>query len=107
MVHRLWQGPFRRVVDKVWHLRVKSLAKSGFHSYQHKLPPDLGIGRMHAIATGDRGDGPIWIFVHGFTSQALDWEPLITKLTDDCSKIVAMDLPGHGLTGLPLSLIHI
>jgi len=101
MVHRLWQGPVRRVVDKVWHLRVKSLAKSGFHSYQHKLPPELGIGRMHAISTGDRGDGPIWIFVHGFTSQALDWQPLLSQLTEDCSKIVAMDLPGHGQTGLP------
>ena len=101
MVHRLWQGPVRRFVDKVWHLKVRNLANVGFHSYQHKLPEELGIGRMHAIATADKGEGPIWIFIHGFTSQALDWEPLLTQLTDDFSKIVAMDLPGHGQTGLP------
>lgn len=44
-------------------------------------------------------DQPTVVFVHGFTSQKLGWIPLIRFLPNSW-RIVALDLPGHGESGI-------
>ncbi|MEO0981265.1 MAG: alpha/beta fold hydrolase [Pseudomonadota bacterium] len=54
---------------------------------------------MHYIDWGRRG-APVLIAVHGFGASAHAWEPLADLVSEDY-RIVALDLPGHGLTETP------
>lgn len=40
------------------------------------------------------------ILVHGFAASVHAWRPWIERLKDDC-RLIAIDLPGHGLTETP------
>jgi pimeloyl-ACP methyl ester carboxylesterase len=61
---------------------------------------DLGDGLVaHARVTGNR-DGRTLILVHGYTASTHTWAPLIERLKAD-HRLVAIDLPGHGLTRTP------
>jgi pimeloyl-ACP methyl ester carboxylesterase len=101
MVHAIWQGAVRRSVDKLWALKTKSLARAGFVSHWHDLPDEHDIEKLHVLINADKGNDPVWVFIHGFSSQALDWEPLLHKLSDACAQVIAIDLPGHGQSPVP------
>ncbi len=53
--------------------------------------------RMHVRDTGPR-DGPAVLLVHGFASSLHTWEAW-QGLLGDRFRLIAMDLPGFGLTG--------
>ena len=46
----------------------------------------------------DRGQGPLVVLLHGSNSSLFTWEAWTTTLARD-HRVVALDLPGHGLTG--------
>ena len=47
----------------------------------------------------EAGHGDVIVFLHGFCLNAGTWEPLYTELSKDY-KIIAIDLPGHGFSGV-------
>lgn len=53
--------------------------------------------RVHYRDRGPR-DAPVIILLHGSDSSLFDWEPWSKNLSD-AFRVVALDLPGHGLTG--------
>jgi pimeloyl-ACP methyl ester carboxylesterase len=48
----------------------------------------------------DRGpcNAPVLLLIHGSNASLFTWEPW-TKRLDDSFRVIAVDLPGHGLTG--------
>lgn len=60
--------------------------------------PQPGL-RVHYTDEGNRR-GPTLILVHGFAASVHAWRPWIQRLDSDY-RLVAIDLPGHGLTEAP------
>jgi predicted alpha/beta-fold hydrolase len=67
----------------------------GSKSYQIPLPSNQSV---HAIEFKGYGNLPPIVLLHGITSCASDYYPLIRQLQTKCSRVVAIDLPGHGKT---------
>lgn len=55
--------------------------------------------KVHFVDTGPR-DAPAVILVHGFASSLHTWESWRNGL-DDAYRVIAVDLPGHGLSRVP------
>lgn len=55
-------------------------------------------GRTNAV--GAFGRGPTVVLVHGLGSRATHWLPVARDLARD-HRVVLIDLPGHGLAGMP------
>ena len=64
----------------------------------HTFEPSPGV-RVHYTDEGNR-DGRTLILVHGFAASVHAWRPWIERLRNDY-RLVAIDLPGHGLTQTP------
>jgi pimeloyl-ACP methyl ester carboxylesterase len=60
--------------------------------------PSAGV-RVHYTDEGRRG-GRTLILVHGFAASVHAWRPWIDRLAGEY-RLVAIDLPGHGLTQTP------
>lgn len=54
--------------------------------------------RLHYRDQGGSG-GDVLIFIHGTSASLHTWEPLIERLGDRY-RLISLDLPGHGLTGV-------
>jgi len=57
---------------------------------------DLG-GPVHYVDFGGRADGPTFVLVHGLGGSHLNWE-LFAPLLTPTGRVVALDLPGFGLS---------
>jgi len=57
---------------------------------------DLG-GPVHYLDYGGPAGGPVIVCVHGLGGSAVNWSAVAPLLADRC-RVVAVDLPGHGLT---------
>jgi len=55
-------------------------------------------GEPREIAYVDRGEGPALVFVHGLGSNLSLWREALSAFEDDY-RVVALDLPGFGLSG--------
>lgn len=64
----------------------------------HSFEPSPGV-RVHYTDEGNR-EGRTLILVHGFAASVHAWRPWIDRLSADY-RLVAIDLPGHGLTETP------
>jgi pimeloyl-ACP methyl ester carboxylesterase len=53
--------------------------------------------RVHVRDRGPR-DGQVLVLVHGSNAALFTWEPWVTRLQNDF-RVIALDMPGHGLTG--------
>jgi pimeloyl-ACP methyl ester carboxylesterase len=60
--------------------------------------PSPGV-TVHYTDEGRR-DGRVIILVHGFAASVYAWRPWIERLNGDY-RLIALDLPGHGLTQTP------
>jgi pimeloyl-ACP methyl ester carboxylesterase len=60
--------------------------------------PSPGM-RVHYTDEGPR-DGRVIVLVHGFAASVHAWRPWAERLTDRY-RVIAIDLPGHGLTETP------
>jgi pimeloyl-ACP methyl ester carboxylesterase len=63
-----------------------------------RFEPQPGL-RIHYTDEGNRS-GRTLIFVHGFSASVHAWRPWIERLRDTY-RLIAIDLPGHGLTEAP------
>jgi pimeloyl-ACP methyl ester carboxylesterase len=54
-------------------------------------------GPTHYRDYGGPQDGPLVVCIHGLGGSALNWDLVAPHLTHAC-RVVALDLPGHGLT---------
>lgn len=64
----------------------------------HAFEPSPGV-RVHYTDEGVRS-GRTLILVHGFAASVHAWRPWIDRLGKDY-RLIAIDLPGHGLTATP------
>ncbi|HVY90646.1 MAG TPA: alpha/beta hydrolase [Hyphomonadaceae bacterium] len=64
----------------------------------HYLQMDDGV-RLHYTEDGNPAD-PTLVLVHGFAASVHAWRPWVDRLKDSYH-LVALDLPGHGLTETP------
>lgn len=58
------------------------------------------IGRLHVLTRGEPTDPPI-ILLHGFTGSAASWGTHLDTLAAAGMFVIAVDLPGHGLSASP------
>jgi 2-succinyl-6-hydroxy-2,4-cyclohexadiene-1-carboxylate synthase len=69
--------------------------------------PDWGRGFTHPLSGGGRirvretGEGPPLLLLHGFTGSSLSWDPAIVQRLGRSFRVLAPDLPGHGLSPVP------
>lgn len=61
---------------------------------------DLGEGLKVRYLERGPADAPVILLVHGYTSSLESWLPWMTELAAD-HRVIAIDLPGHGLTRAP------
>ncbi len=54
-------------------------------------------GPVHYLDFGGPADGPTVVCVHGLAGSAVNWSAIAPLLTGHC-RVLALDLPGHGLT---------
>jgi pimeloyl-ACP methyl ester carboxylesterase len=59
--------------------------------------PTTPAMRAHFRERGPK-DAPVLLLLHGSNASFLTWEPW-SKLLSDKYRVIALDLPGHGLTG--------
>ncbi|RMF21406.1 MAG: alpha/beta hydrolase [Deltaproteobacteria bacterium] len=57
----------------------------------------VAVGGMK-VRYRDEGRGPVLLLLHGSNSSLDTWEGWIDRLSD-AFRVIALDLPGHGLTG--------
>lgn len=56
---------------------------------------------VHLLRMPGRGSLPPVLLLHGLGSQATDYIGVISGLVPHCSEVLALDLPGHGLSPAP------
>jgi pimeloyl-ACP methyl ester carboxylesterase len=54
-------------------------------------------GPVHYLDFGGPASGPVVVCVHGLAGSAVNWSAIAPLLADRC-RMLAVDLPGHGLT---------
>lgn len=59
------------------------------------------LGRMHMLDVRGEGPRPTAVLLHGLSSAGAHLTPLIRALRPAFARIVAPDLPGHGLSAMP------
>ncbi|MGZ8406952.1 MAG: alpha/beta fold hydrolase, partial [Caulobacteraceae bacterium] len=65
---------------------------------------DVGGGiRIHYRDAGDPAR-PLVVLIHGYGDSFLTWEPVIKRLSAT-HRVIALDLPGHGLTRAPNTFV--
>lgn len=71
--------------------------------------PDWGRGFTHPLSGGghlhvrEAGEGPPLLLLHGFTGSSLTWSPAALVRLQHSFRVIAPDLPGHGLSPVPTS----
>jgi pimeloyl-ACP methyl ester carboxylesterase len=80
----------QRVVQSALKLR-------GFQSRFVPTP----LGRMHLLEARGKGTLPTIVVLHGLSSAGFHYYPFLRRLRPRVRHVVAMDLPGHGLSDVP------
>lgn len=73
------------------------MARRGFRS---RMVP-TSFGRIHAYEGRGQGALPIGVFLHGFSASGAQFGRLMSRLTGSFQRLVAIDLPAHGLSEVP------
>ncbi len=79
------------------------MSLSGYNS--HYVETDQG--RLHYFETQGSGSLPPVVLLHGIGSQASDLYFIAQQLRPSVRKVIALDLPGHGLSEVPVSQLGI
>lgn len=59
------------------------------------------VGKMHAIDGVGRGDLPSIVLMHGLSANAASYGSYLRRLLPLAQRVIAPDLPGHGLSDIP------
>jgi pimeloyl-ACP methyl ester carboxylesterase len=81
------------VMDKMTLYSLNYFAGSSSHHFAMERNQSV-----HAIEFKGYGDLPTAVLLHGISSCASDYYPLIRHLQMACKAVIAIDLPGHGST---------
>lgn len=65
---------------------------------------DTPVGAVHVLQREGSGALPPVVMVHGLGAAAIHWVPLIRALRPHVSKVITIDLPGHGFSVRPPKL---
>jgi non-heme chloroperoxidase len=60
-----------------------------------------GGTQIHLVEAGNSSGRPI-LFIHGFSQCSLAWNRQLSSELADEYRLIAMDMRGHGLSGIPL-----
>lgn len=55
-------------------------------------------GRLHVLDSAGQGQAPAVVLLHGLSASAVHFAPILHRLRAECRRVVALDLPGHGLS---------
>ncbi len=80
------------------HINLGRLRLKGFRS--HFVP--TAHGRVHALVGKGTGDLPPVVLIAGLSSRATHFARMVPYLQDKVRRLVLIDLPGHGLSEVPL-----
>lgn len=95
----LKEPPFLNFIHPIFDSATLVLAKL-YTGGKSKIIP-TSIAPVHVLdIPGSGNSGPI-VLLHGITSCASDFTPLASDLKKKYSRVIAIDLLGHGLTPLP------
>lgn len=72
-----------------WYLTSRYAYPDSFRQYN-----DFGLDLHYR----DTGEGPVVLLLHGEMGSLHNWEPWIERMRSDF-RVIALDLPGSGLTG--------
>lgn len=73
------------------------MRRRGFRS---RMIP-CSFGRIHAYEGRGRGSLPIGVFLHGFSASGAQFGPLMSRMRSVFQRLIAIDLPAHGLSEIP------
>lgn len=79
------------------HAAQVALRLRGFRSRNVRTP----VGRVHLLEARGGGRLPTLIVLHGLSSAGFHYYPFLRLLRPKVRHLVAMDLPGHGLSDVP------
>ena len=84
-----------------WYFSTPSIPRRVLEA-KYATPPSQFItlpngARAHYRDRGPK-NAPVLLLIHGSNASLFTWEPW-TKRLDDSFRVIAVDLPGHGLTG--------
>ena len=89
--------PFAASANAIDHFTLKTVGFiSGFKSYKlrlHEHPYET-----HILDFEGNGELPPIVLVHGLSSCAADFYPLVRSLQSESRRVICVDLPGHGLS---------
>jgi len=74
---------------------------SRYTTSYHKIALKTGATTIRAIATGDANAADVVICVHGWACSVYSFRRLMPLLAAAGLRVVAIDLPGHGLSDKP------
>jgi pimeloyl-ACP methyl ester carboxylesterase len=82
------------LVDIVERLQQRSLNRAGFQSSMRSTEH----GDQHYYTAAGSGPLPPIVLFHGIGASASSYGPLMRRVRHACQGVVALDLPGHGLS---------
>lgn len=74
---------------------------SRFSTSYHTVQLSTGATTIRAIETGDSTSDRVILCVHGWACSVYSFRRLMPLLARDGTRVVAIDLPGHGLSDKP------
>jgi pimeloyl-ACP methyl ester carboxylesterase len=77
------------------------LTRRGFTTSMLATP----LGRVHVLDAPGRGTLPTTVLLHGLSSVAVLFAPILASLRERTRRVVAIDYPGHGFSDEPLSTL--
>ena len=78
-------------------LALRSLHLRGWRS----LRVPTSVGRVHVITARGGGSLPPMVVLHGLGAAGVNYVPLLRRLREHASEVVAIDSPGHGFSDVP------
>jgi pimeloyl-ACP methyl ester carboxylesterase len=85
---------------------VDRVARFAFHRRGlHSRYVDTRAGRVHAYDARGRGDLPTIVLLHGIGSAATPYAAVLMRLRRHARRVVALELPGHGFSADPTTLL--
>jgi len=89
------------LVGAYFYFSVPEIPRAALEA-KYGVPPSefLTLADGARVHYRDRGpkNAPVLVLIHGSNASLFTWEPW-TKRLDDSFRVVAIDMPGHGLTG--------
>lgn len=83
--------------DLFYHLARMGLWAGGFRSRFLST----SVGEVHALVADGTGPGPTIVVQHGIGSTAVHFGRVLPLLRRASRRVIAVDLPGHGLSDVP------